>query len=105
MAGSKMKISDSAVVFLGTDSLSPQLTTTHKHLTVTEGTDEIVGIPVPEGWAPPFGAYIAASFLTYNANGGSDAPGQVIVLTGGKRCCSRRYRHELYGIRVRQMGY
>ena len=77
-----INISGDAVVFLGTDSISPQPTTTHKHVTITEDTEEYMGIPIPGEWTPTFGAYLYLSSLTYNANGGSDAPDMVLATPG-----------------------
>ena len=76
-------ISGRAAVFLRTNAISPQpTTTTHRHVTLTEDTEEVAGFPVPGEWTPPFGAYLYACYLTYNANGGIDEPAQVLVEQG-----------------------
>jgi uncharacterized protein YjdB len=75
-----IEISGSAAVFLETDSISPSPTTTlHKHITFTEDVEEVIGISIPAGWEPTFGAYLLARYLTYDANGGVNAPAKVIV--------------------------
>ena len=80
-AGGTLSISDTAAVFLGTDSCIAPATTTHTHQTFTEDTNSAYGLDIPSAWTPTFGAYLRLATLSFNANGGSGSvPGSVTQL-------------------------
>jgi len=69
-SGGTVSIAGSAAVFLAKDSGLTPTTTTHRHLTYTEDTDEIFGYAIPGSWTPSFGAYLRVYTLSYNVNNG-----------------------------------
>jgi len=70
--GGTLHISGKADVFLRNNACITPATTTHRHLIVNQINDgKAYGFDMPSGWTAPFGIYIQARTLTYNANGGS----------------------------------
>ncbi len=77
-------ISDSAALILRHDTITPPSTTTHTHLNYSAGTTTVYGVDIPSVWTDTFGAYLRVCTLSYDANGGSDAPSEVSQLYGTK---------------------
>lgn len=69
-----LEISNTAAVFLKTNSCVIPTTTTHTHNTISGhfANASVYGIAVP--WSGNFGAYLRLNTLSYNANNGSGTP-------------------------------
>ena len=81
-----IKITDSAALFLGTDSISPMPTSsTHTHTTYSAHQSDVYGIDIPTIFSPPFGSYLRMSTVNYNANDGKGtAPVEIETVVGAK---------------------